>query len=389
MKLTGIFPRNPKDFIDESPLKLIRCDNDIKCNLVQLEHSYTPQKMFGTGYGYRSGLNQGMIGHLRAKVDSILNTFSPQKNSLIIDIGSNDGTTLGFYPQGKFTLIGVDPSIHQFEKYYREDIIKIPDFFSFEKVAPFFTGAQKAKIITSFSMFYDLEDPVSFAAQIEKSLSDDGIWVFEQSYLPLMLKQNSFDTICHEHLEYYSLKQVHYILSLVGMEIIDLSFNEINGGSFSIIASKKAAFVVPQLDWIKSKLEEEKELLSDEALNNFALRVEQCQSNLLTLIKQLKQDGKKIFGLGASTKGNVLLQHYNLTQHDIEAIGEVNSDKFGCVTPGTNILIVDEKTLIENNRDAYFLVLPWHFKSFFCNSAKYKGLNLIFPLPNIEVIKND
>lgn len=389
MKLTGIFPKSVEDFIDESPLRLIKCDNNIRCNLVQLEHSYAPQKMFGVGYGYRSGLNQGMVAHLKDKIEYILNKTSPQKDSIIIDIGSNDGTTLGFYPPGEFKLIGIDPSIDQFKKYYREDINKIADFFSFEKVAPFFTGHQKAKIITSFSMFYDLEDPVGFASQISKSLSEDGVWVFEQSYLPSMIQQNSFDTICHEHLEYYSLKQIYYILSLVGMEIIDLSFNEVNGGSFSVTASKKAAFPFQQFDLIKNKLEEEEVFLSEETFNNFTSKIANSKNDLMSAIKQLRKKGKKLFGLGASTKGNVLLQYFNLTAHDIEAIGEVNEDKFGCVTPGTRIPIIDEKLLIENNKDAYFLVLPWHFKNFFCNAHKYKGLNLIFPLPNLKIIKND
>jgi NDP-4-keto-2,6-dideoxyhexose 3-C-methyltransferase len=241
--LTGIFPKTREQQIESMPLRLVKCaeqsdsDPNLHCGLLQLQHTGDLSQFYGENYGYRSGLNASMVNHLRAKVQSILRLTQPQAGDLVIDIGSNDSTTLQAYPSEGLQLVGVDPTGIKFKNYYPSHIGLIPDFFSAEKVRSIL-GPKKAKIITSFSMFYDLEDPLGFMKQIYKVLADDGVWVFEQSYMPKMLDQLSYDTVCHEHLEYYGLRQIQWMAQKVGLTILDVEFNDINGGSFSVTVAK-------------------------------------------------------------------------------------------------------------------------------------------------------
>jgi hypothetical protein len=265
----------------------------------------------------------------------------------------------------------------------------IPDFFSANKFKETFPN-QKAKIITSIAMFYDLENPRTFVADIENCLDDEGIWHFEQSYMPSMLRTNSYDTICHEHLEFYSFRVVKNLLENSGLRVVDVQMNSINGGSFAVTACKKDAKYIsnnPIINWLLSQ-EDEMGLNTIKPYQEFAERVFRHRKNLTDLIKALVADGKKIFGYGASTKGNVLLQFCGLTAKEIPFIAEVNKEKFGSFTPGTHIPIISEKEAKEMNPD-YFLVLPWHFKdSILTREEEYmsNGGKFIFPLPEIEII---
>ncbi|WP_363926964.1 methyltransferase domain-containing protein, partial [Polynucleobacter sp. 39-46-10] len=203
--LTGVFPKTKTEKVTSGAVELVKCTSSNGCGLVQLRQSYDLSEMYGLNYGYRSGLNASMVKHLHSKVANILGMNLLQKGDLIIDIGSNDATTLRAYPQSEYDLVGIDPTGLKFSEYYPKEILLIPEFFSADAVAKAL-GGKRAKVITSFSMFYDLEDPIAFAKEIEGALADDGIWIFEQSYLPAMLRTNSFDTICHEHLEFYAVK---------------------------------------------------------------------------------------------------------------------------------------------------------------------------------------
>ncbi len=203
--LTGVFPRSPAHPVEAGPVELVKCtENEGGCGLVQLRQSYAPEAMYGHNYGYRSGLNQSMVQHLRGRVKAALAIAQPQPGDLIIDIGSNDSTTLQSYPKA-FEMVGIDPTGIKYARYYPDHIKLIPDFFTADAFHDLYPG-RRAKIITSFAMFYDLESPQTFMADIAECLTDDGIWVFEQSYLPGMLAALAYDTICHEHLNYYALR---------------------------------------------------------------------------------------------------------------------------------------------------------------------------------------
>jgi len=328
--LTGVFPKTKTEKVTTGSVELVKCTSSSGCGLVQLRQSYDLSEMYGLNYGYRSGLNASMVKHLHSKVATVLGMNILQKGDLIIDIGSNDATTLRGYPQSEYDLVGIDPTGLKFSEYYTKEIRLIPEFFSADAVAKAL-GGKRAKVITSFSMFYDLEDPIAFAKEIEGALADDGIWIFEQSYLPAMLRTNSFDTICHEHLEFYAVKQILWIAEKAGLKVLDVEFNDVNGGSFSITCAKVGAKYQPNPDKLNQILADETRIGLDttEAFDAFKVRVESARNELMSFLKKAKSEGKRVCGLGASTKGNVLLQYYGITEELISEIGEVNDDKFG------------------------------------------------------------
>jgi NDP-4-keto-2,6-dideoxyhexose 3-C-methyltransferase len=342
--------------------------------------------MYGDNYGYRSGLNPSMVRHLQGKIAKIVGMGLLNAGDLVIDIGSNDATSLKAYPKDGYRLVGVDPTGAKFKSFYPDDIGLIPDFFSSAAINRHL-GAQKAKVVTSFSMFYDLEEPALFAREVAEVLADDGIWVFEQSYLPAMLRANSFDTICHEHLEFYSLKQIDWIARVAGLKLIDVEFNDVNGGSFSIAAAKETSHLAPNTAKLERILAEEGALnLDDDAVYAaFRHRVEESRAATKAFFAQARREGKSVYGLGASTKGNVLLQEYGIDGSDLEAIGDVNEDKFGAFTPGSLIPIRAEAEVLAQNPD-YLFVLPWHFRTFFESLSSLKGRKLVFPLPTFEIV---
>jgi SAM-dependent methyltransferase len=341
--------------------------------------------MYGLNYGYRSGLNKSMVSHLNAKVNRILSFVNLEAGDLVIDIGSNDGTTLAAYPMRDLNLVGVDPTGIKFESYYQDHIQLIPDFFSAGLVEQKFPN-KKAKVITSFSMFYDLEDPIDFMRNIHRVLADDGIWVFEQSYLPTMIETNSFDTICHEHLEFYRLSQIQFMSEKVGFQIADVEFNDVNGGSFSVTVRKSNTShgILPSIQAILDK-ETEQGYDSLAPFLAFEQRTKLAQQALIDFLAKAKKEGKTVAALGASTKGNVLLQYCRLTLDDITCVGEVNDEKFGCYTPGTWLPITPEDEMLAKQPD-YLLVLPWHFRTFFVNNPKFSKSKLVFPLPTLEIV---
>lgn len=380
--LTGVFPRERDAQVTVGPLRLVKCvGGEEACGLLQMEHSYDLGEMYGENYGYRSGLNASMVKHLQAKVARIRSMVTLNPGDLVVDIGSNDSTTLQAYPKD-LDLVGVDPTGVKFHQYYPPHIKLIPDFFGAALIQARYPG-RKAKVVTSFSMFYDLEAPMDFMRQVHEVLADDGIWVFEQSYMPTMLATNSYDTVCHEHLEFYALKQIQWMAERVGFRILDVEFNDVNGGSFSITVAKKLGgeVMVPSVQKI---LDDERAQGLDTLVpyQQFVERVEQTRKALLDFIAQAKAQGKTVAALGASTKGNVLLQYCGLTDKEIQFVGEVNPDKYGAYTPGSWIPIISEDDLLQKGID-YLLVLPWHFRAFFEGLPKLSRATLVFPLPTL------
>ena len=384
--LTGVFPETKAEPVTSGPLELVWSPSS---GLLQLKHSYEPGEMYGDNYGYRSGLNQSMVAHLTNKVRYLERFANLEDGDTVLDIGSNDCTTLKAYSTRGLCRIGIDPTARKFSNYYPTDIKFVPDFFSSscyrrETQSP-------AKVVTSIAMFYDLEDPAAFAREVSEILSDNGVWHFEQSYMPSMLRTNSYDTICHEHVEYYSLGVVEKILSSAGLKIIDVAMNNINGGSFAVTATKKQnqSFGANQvvIDWLLEQ-EDRMGLSTPRPYREFEERVFRHREDLSRLVRSLADDGKKIFGYGASTKGNVLLQFCGFGPDEIPCIAEVNEEKFGRVTPGTHIPIISEAAARAGNPD-YFLVLPWHFKDNILRREQdylNGGGKFIFPFPEIEII---
>ncbi len=385
-KLTGVFPRTRDAPVTEGPLELVWCPES---GLLQLRHSYDLAEMYGLNYGYRSGLNASMVRHLEAKVHYLQRLRPLEAGDLVVDIGSNDATTLKAYGQPGLKRLGVDPTGVKFRNFYAGGIDLIPEFFSAQAFRAKY-GDAKARIVTAIAMFYDLESPREFIREVAEVLSPDGIWHFEQSYMPSMLRMNSYDTICHEHLEYYALGPVKRMLEEAGLRLVDVQMNAVNGGSFAVTAAPKGSPLPSNhtvIEWLLGQ-EERMGLLTTRPFRQFEERVFEHRANLQRLIKALNADGKRVLGYGASTKGNVLLQFCGFTEKDIPALAEVNPDKLGCFTPGTGIPIVSESEA-KAMRPDYFLVLPWHFKDgILAREAEYLagGGKMIFPLPEIEIV---
>tara|TARA_Y100001970_G_scaffold293344_1_gene439561 strand:- start:2505 stop:3728 length:1224 start_codon:yes stop_codon:yes gene_type:complete len=383
--LTGIFPINKNQKVSTGNLSLVFCK---KCSLLQLSENFNRFEMYGSNYGYMSSLNQSMVSHLKNKAEKIKKLAKFSKSDLFIDIGSNDGTFLSFFLNTCKT-VGVDPTIKKFKKFYKKKTIIIPDFFS-SKIVKKNLIKKKAKAITSIAMFYDLENPISFAREIYETLDEDGIWHFEQSYMPSMIKNISYDTICHEHLEYYSLKSLKYILDKSNFKIIEIELNDINGGSFAITVAKKNSKKYREsslVDWLLKK-EELYKFNKIETLIDFKNKVFKHKKLLKDLILNLKDMKKNIAGYGASTKGNVILQFCNLNSKSIPYIVDVNPYKRNRVTPGTKIRIINDSDFKKKKPD-YLLVLPWHFKNHILqkeHSFIKHGGHFIFPLPDIEIV---
>jgi hypothetical protein len=384
--LTGVFPKSATQKVTEGPLELVWSPNS---GLLQLKHSYDSAEMYGDNYGYRSGLNQSMVDHLTEKVAYLERLVRLSSDDVVVDIGSNDATLLKSYRTTGIRRVGIDPTGKKFAEHYPADVVLVPDFFSADNFRS--VESRKARVVTSIAMLYDLESPIQFAQQVESILADDGVWHFEQSYMPSMLRLNSYDTICHEHLEYYSLDVIRKILEEAGLRIADVVMNAVNGGSFAVTATKLASRSVKAnqsvVDWL---LDQERHIALDtpRPYREFEERVFRHRVDLTRLIRKLNADGKTILGYGASTKGNVVLQFCGLTARDIPAIAEVNTEKFGRVTPGTHIPIVSEGEARAMKPD-YFLVLPWHFKDGILRREKeYRasGGRFIFPFPEIEIV---
>jgi len=391
--LQGSFVKPGKE---EPPLRkislsLVRCDptkDERACGLLQMEHTVPPEVLY-SAYWYRSGTNETMRNHLQGITEEAASLIG-KSNARVLDIGCNDGTLLKCYPQN-FIKFGVDPS--DVAQEITGDITAIQDIFPSEELTKVLQG-EKFDIITSIAMFYDLEEPVSFCKEIKKALAPGGVWIFEMSYMPSMLKMNSYDTICHEHLEYYSLAVLEYILKQADLKIVDAVLNDINGGSIRCYATHLDNFAFKKQEAVtRIKLlrqaEFDMELDTDKPYKNFQDRINVHKEQLVSLLKMLKKEGQSIHIYGASTKGNTILQWCGIDNRIIDVAAERNPDKYGAYTLGTEIPIVSEADSRAMKPD-YYLVLPWHFKEEFLKREEeilQRGVGLIFPLPNLEIIK--
>lgn len=384
--LTGVFPRTRQESITKGPLELVWCPES---GLLQLSHSFDLKEMYGDNYGYRSGLNKSMIKHLQNKVEYLTRIRPVNVGDVVLDIGSNDATLLHAYKTRGLKRIGIDPTGIKFKRFYENEIQLIPDFFSARIYRQKFPN-QNPDIITSIAMFYDLENPTLFVAEIAQILNKNGIWHFEQSYMPAMLRMNSYDTVCHEHLEYYSLHVVKKLVEQFDLKIIDVQVNGVNGGSFGVTVARADSTYsenLPIIEWMLNQ-EERMGLDTPRPYRDFEERVYRHREDFTRLIRNINADGQIVAGYGASTKGNVLLQFCQFTESDIPCIAEVNPDKFGAYTPGTFIPILSEDE-VRAMKPAYMVVLPWHFReSIIQREADYlaSGGRLIFPFPEIEIV---
>jgi C-methyltransferase C-terminal domain/Methyltransferase domain/Putative zinc binding domain len=393
--LQGSFVKPGKPYPPDRriPLTLVRCDptrDEHACGLLQLLHS-TPPRVLYSSYWYRSGTNNTMQVHLK-EIAAEATKLVDRPGARALDIGSNDGTLLSAYPES-YLRVGIDPSDIASET--ADDLTIVQDLFPSAELEAR-TGGAPFDIITSIAMFYDVEDPVRFVTEVKKMLTPTGIWIFEVAYMPTMLEQNAYDVICHEHLEYYSLGVLEYILERAGMRVFEASLNSINGGSIRCLATHSDNYAgntaegSRQLDVLRQR-EFELELDTDRPYSAFQSRIDAHREELRALLRVIKQSGQSIHVYGASTKGNVLLQWCGIDHSIIDCAADRNEEKHGARTLGTDIPIVSEEESRAMKPD-YYLVLPWHFREEFLERERetiQAGVKMIFPLPTIEVVSRE
>ena len=385
LSFTGKFAKSKNIEIPYANLSLIMCK---KCKLVQLDRNFDPKYLYSNDYGYRTGINQTMTNHVKNIVKEGIKLVRPKKGDYVMDIASNDATLLNFYNKD-LKKVGVDPLVNKYKKFYNKVDYKISDFFS-DKVLKKKKINRKFKIISALSMFYDLKDPDLFVKDIKKNLHFDGIFILEHADLLSIVKNCLFDTICHEHLEYYSSKIIINLMKKNKLKVFNMKSNDINGGSMCYFICHEKSKFKSNTKKIYSVLREEKKYKLENSIvfNKFFKRINKIGDQLRRLIKRINLNNKKIHGYGASTKGNVLLQYFGLTNKYINFISERNSLKYGLYTPGTKIKIISEKASRKILPD-YYLVLPWHFKKeilFREKMIRSRGTKFIFPLPQLKVI---
>ena len=384
MSFTGKFPRSERANIKKTELSLVICS---KCFLVQLNRNYNLKYLYNPDYGYRTGINKTMTKHMN-DIKKILSRKSKLiSGDYVLDIASNDATLLNRYNKN-IVKVGIDPLVNKYIKYYKKIDYKISDFFPSNKIFKK-RIKNKFKIITALSVFYDAKDPNQFLKSVNKLLKEDGIFLVEHADLLSIIKLKMFDTICHEHLYYYSTKVIINLTLKNDLRVFDLKKNNINGGSIQYFICKKNSKYKTNYKVINKVLNEEKKfkLENKKTFLNFYKEINAIKSKTIKYLDSIILKNKKIHGYGASTKGNVLLQYFNINKNHIKFIADRNPRKHNHYTPGTKIKIISENESRKLLPDYYF-VLPWHFKEEILkreNKIRKKGCKFIFPLPNLRV----
>jgi len=385
LNFTGKFAKKKNIKIPSAHLNLVMCKN---CKLVQLDSNFNLKFLYAGDYGYRTGINQTMTSHVKNVVIEANKIVKLKKNDKVMDIASNDATLLSFYKKN-LIRVGVDPLVNKYKNFYKDINFKISDFFSYRALKKRKINF-KFKVISALSMFYDLKDPDLFIKDVKKFLDNDGIFILEHADLLSIVKNCLFDTICHEHLEYYSSKIIMDLMKKNSLRVFNIKSNDINGGSMCYFICHSDAKFKSNKKKIAQILKEEKKykLENKETFKKFFLRINKVGKKLKNLINKINYKKQKIHGYGASTKGNVLLQYFKISSKSIEFISERNPLKFGLYTPGTKIKIISEENSRKIKPD-YYLVLPWHFKSEILKrerEIRLSGTKFIFPLPNLKIL---
>lgn len=365
------------------PLTLLLC---AKCGLVQLRQSANRDMMY-RNYFYRSATNPMMQVALKEIVTEIMKRVAFKKGDAVLDIGCNDATMLTYFP-AKIKRYGIDPAKNVDRSNLDKSIIVATEYFS-KKIALELSNRVLFKAITSIAMFYDLDDPNSFVSEIKSILDNNGIWCIQLSYLPTSLKTLNFYDICHEHLTYYSLKTLVYLLNRHGLKIIDAVKNNINGGSLRVFVTH-ANVNIRVSSRLQTLLKTERmlKLTEKETYRQFAKRIDELKKIITDYIRNELAAGRLVIGLGASTKGNVLLQYFKIDKQMLPYLSERNPEKVGLRTLGTDIELVSEETA-RNLNPSTMLVMIWFFKKeIIKREANFlkKGGKLLFPMPYPHII---
>lgn len=383
--LSDFVPVEQQEKTPKFPLNLERCMN---CGLVQLGETTPVPYLYNDHYGYRSGISNTIKADLKDNVEKAIDKVGLKEGDIVVDIGCNDCSLLLNYPLN-IIRVGFDP-ITKFKlesASYR--ILFINDYFNYEAWGKGIGDSnKKARIITIISCFYDLDNPNKFLDDLAKVLADDGVIVIQQNYLVGMLMQNALDNCVHEHLEYYTLASLEKLLDRHGLEVFDAELNDINGGSFRTYIGHKNSH---KIENSVGTLQESEKLLNldkDDIYQEFAKRIKIIKEKILNFVQEEVKKGKTFILLGASTRGNTLLQYIGLNNNLIPYAMERNPEKWGKKIMSLDIPIISEQEARDKKPD-YFFVLPWFFATEIADREfEYlqSGGKLIFPLPQPYIV---
>ncbi len=373
------------------PLELVRCNPQLDeraCGLVQLRHSFPPDLMYSE-YWYLSGVNQTMCDALAQIAARTSDFVELAPGDVVVDIGCNDGTLLNSYQVPGLDRVGFDPA--QNLAGMKDAFLRVPTYFNASSYRAV-RGAKQAKVVTSIAMFYDLEDPNQFTAEVADILDDKGVWILQMADLPNMLRFNMFDNICHEHLCYYHLAPLETLFHRHGLKLVDVEMNFVNGSSYRLYIrkiggpppTKAAADRIAKLRFDEFNLA----LDTDAPYEAFKRNIERNKHDLLFFLNQAKQQKKTVFVYGASTKGNVLLQYCGIDTSLVPFAADRNPRKWGASTLGSNIPIISEEDARAKQPD-YFLVLPYHFMDEMLVRERAftdRGGKFIVPVPSVKLV---
>ena len=392
LALSGLFPSNADGKEQRGPLDLVRCDREETpdgCGLVQLSSAYDPALLYGADYTFRSSADPSMARHLAGVAGRIRRLVPFDAHDLLVDIGSNDATLLACFVPPAPALVGIDPLAERLHRSYRPDMRAISDFFSAELLRARY-GTKKVKAVTSIGVLDCVADPLSFATQVRDLLDDEGVWCFEQSYLPTILQRSAFDAFGHERCSYWTLQQVRWMAERAGLKILDVFTSDLHGGSFVVtVARVRSARAGPpsSLAWYL-ETEAGRGLDRAQTWESFALLAAQRKTSLLALLDQIRGSAARLVGWGATERGSVLLQSCGIGPERIACVLDADEQLAGRFLPGTRIPIVHESHGLDPRPD-FILVLPWHQREAVALRHEYflrAGGKLIFPLPEVEIL---
>ena len=368
------------------PLTLILCK---KCGLVQLKETVRPDLLY-KNYFYRTAINETMKRDLQDVVNYAVENVKTEPNDVIVDIGANDCTMVSMYPD-HLKRFGIEPATNIDWSNVSESITVVNDYFSKDIVLKA-TNYKKAKIISATAMFYDFDDPNVVTKDIKDILHEDGVCVIQVSYLLDTIRDMNFYDVVHEHLEYYSLKSINYLMERNGLKVIDATTNFVNGGSLRVLVTHKDSRRPKSKRYQEILDEEEKWNL--EELDTYV----QYEQKIKDIIKKSREfivneieNGGTVIGLGASTKGNVLLQICRIGKDLLPYISDRNKEKVGLRTLGTDIEIISEEKARKINPSA-MLVIPWNFKEEILSREQnfiQNGGKMLFLMPKPYIVDNN
>lgn len=389
--LSGIFPESNSQSVPLAPLEMVKCEEKgdaRKCGLLQLRHSADVEEMYGATYGYYSSLSPSMVKHLQEILDKLNAVRKLTPGDAVLDIGCNDGTLLKLVSTEGIERVGIDPSSKKFSSNFDEDITLICDYFSHDVIKDGLAD-RKFHQITAIAMFYDLDEPLKFLQDIRSILAEDGIWALELAYLPTMLTNLVYDQVCHEHVTYPALSQIEWLAIRAGLKIIDVEFNDVNGGSFLVIGCRDDGDMSSARDKIDLVLENEKPLSGMFPFLLFKERIQTHRKEVSQYFDEVRSSGMSMIGYGASTKGNIVLNYCNIGPSQLSAICDANPEKWGRVTPGSNIPIISKAEMRERNPD-YLFVFIWHFHREVLEDERefvMQGGKIVFDLPKLHIVE--